>query len=50
MTSPPWTPRERLRLIPIEPIARRTVERCPFAVTPPWEKDVYRDPESRGTD
>jgi hypothetical protein len=43
------TPRERLRLIPLEPIvARRPGER--FAVTPPWLKDVWRDPEAEGTD
>jgi hypothetical protein len=43
------TPRQRLRLIPLEPIvARRPGER--FAVTPPWRKDVWRDPEAQGTD
>jgi hypothetical protein len=43
------TPRERLSLIPLEPIAaRRPGER--FAVTPPWLKDVWRDPEAEGTD
>jgi len=47
--APRWTPRERVRLIPIEPIARRHGERYEFAVTPPWEKFVYRDPEHRGT-
>jgi hypothetical protein len=48
--SPRWTPRERVRLIPIEPIARRGGDRYRFAVTPPWDKRVYRDPEYRGTD
>jgi hypothetical protein len=48
--EPRWTPRERLRLVPIEPIARRHGRDYEFAVTPPWEKDVYRDPEYRGTD
>jgi hypothetical protein len=43
------TPRERLSLIPLEPIAaRRPAER--FAVTPPWLKQVWRDPEAEGTD
>jgi hypothetical protein len=43
------TPRERLRLIPFEPIvARRPKDR--FAVTPPWLKDVWFDPEAEGTD
>jgi hypothetical protein len=43
------TPRDKLRLIPLEPIvARRPGER--FAVAPPWLKDVYTDPEAEGTD
>jgi hypothetical protein len=43
------TPRERLLLIPLEPIAaRRPGER--FAITAPWRKDVWRDPEAEGTD
>jgi hypothetical protein len=37
-----------LRLIPAEPVARRG--RAPsFAITPPWEKEVWRDPEATGT-
>ena len=37
-----------LRLIPAEPIARGG--RAPsFAITPPWEKEVWRNPESAGT-
>jgi len=43
-----WTPSLRLVLIPIETLdadARATR----FAITPPWEKDVYSDPESQGT-
>lgn len=37
-----------LRLVPAEPLARRG--RAPsFAVTPPWGKEVWRDPEARGT-
>jgi hypothetical protein len=43
------TPRERLVLIPLEPIAAsRPGER--FAITAPWRKDVWRDPEAEGTD
>jgi hypothetical protein len=37
-----------LRLVPAEPIARGG--RAPsFAITPPWEKEVWSDPESSGT-
>jgi hypothetical protein len=52
LTVPPpksrWTPSSRLVLIPLETLdadARATR----FAITPPWEKDVYIDPESQGT-
>ena len=38
----------RLKLIPLRWIAIHT--RASFAVTPPWEKRVYRDPEYWGTD
>lgn len=41
-------PRGALRLIPLEPISR-SGETPEFAVSPPWEKDVWRDPESMGT-
>jgi hypothetical protein len=37
-----------LRLIPAEPLARRGGAPG-FAVSPPWEKEVWRDPEARGT-
>jgi hypothetical protein len=43
-----WTPAADLELIPIEtlsPAARRTR----FAIVPPWQKPVYRDPEDEGT-
>jgi hypothetical protein len=43
-----WTPADRLTLVPIEALdgpARRTG----FAVTPPWRKPVYDDPEDEGT-
>lgn len=42
------TPR-RLGLIPLEPIARRHPE-TGFAITPPWYKRVWLDPEYGGTD
>jgi hypothetical protein len=38
----------RLTLIPLRWIALHALEE--FAVTPPWEKRVYRDPEYGGTD
>jgi hypothetical protein len=37
-----------LRLIPIESLA--SSDYYTFAVSPPWAKAVYRDPEDRGTD
>ena len=37
-----------LRLIPLEAIARAG-NAPPFAVTPPWEKEVWHDPEAMGT-
>ena len=42
-----WTPAGDLELIPIETLgaARRTA----FAISPPWRKPVYRDPEDEGT-
>jgi hypothetical protein len=43
------TPGERLRLIPLEPIAARH-PRVRFAITPPWLKRVWHDPEYQGTD
>jgi hypothetical protein len=42
-----WTSPARIRLIPVEPLAGRDFE---FAVSPPWAKAVYVDPEDRGTD
>jgi hypothetical protein len=36
-----------IRLVPIEALAGGRWE---FAVSPPWEKRVYRDPEHEGTD
>jgi hypothetical protein len=43
------TPRERLGLIPLEPIVARGPTES-FAVVPPWLKKVWRDPEYEGTD
>jgi hypothetical protein len=43
-----WTPPSRLRLLPIEPVAAEQSE-TPFAVSPPWRKAVYNDPEAEGT-
>jgi hypothetical protein len=42
------TPRGSLRLVPIETVADR--DSFSFAITPPWRKRVYRDPEYEGTD
>lgn len=39
---------DRLTLIPLREIAR--TDQTPFAVTPPWRKRVYLDPEYAGTD
>ncbi len=39
--------REDLVLVPAEPLAGSS--RADFAITPPWEKAVWRDPESTGT-
>jgi hypothetical protein len=43
------TPAGRLALIPLEPIAASQPE-TEFAVTPPWLKRVWLDPEYSGTD
>ena len=42
------TPRGSIRLVPIESLADR--DSYPFAITPPWRKRVYFDPEYTGTD
>lgn len=42
-------PSRRLRLVPIEPLGAQAGPRHAFAVTPPWLKEVYRDPEATGT-
>src|SRR4051794_2317652 len=43
-----WTPASHLELIPIETLGR-TAQRTRFAITPPWWKLVYFDPEWEGT-
>jgi hypothetical protein len=42
-----FTPGHRVHLIPLEPIAARSSAR--FAVSPPWSKHVWLDPEAEGT-
>jgi hypothetical protein len=42
------TPRGSIKLIPIEDLADR--DSYSFAITPPWRKRVYTDPEYDGTD
>jgi hypothetical protein len=43
-----FTPGRRVHLIPLEPIV--VGERSTFAISPPWLKKVWRDPEAEGTD
>ncbi len=43
-----FVPGRRVHLIPLEPIAAG--DGSTFAITPPWEKRVWRDPEATGTD
>jgi len=42
------TPRNRVHLIPLEPVA--AASQAHFAITPPWRKRAWRDPETEGTD
>ena len=42
------TPGNRIHLIPLEPIAAGS--RASFAISPPWRKRAWRDPEAEGTD
>jgi len=44
------TPGRRVHLIPLEPIAADEGAAYRFAISPPWEKMVWRDPEAAGTD
>jgi hypothetical protein len=43
-----FTPPAAVRLVPLEPIASSDSTR--FAISPPWRKRVWRDPEAAGTD
>jgi hypothetical protein len=43
-----FTPGDRVHLIPFEEIAATSTAR--FAVSPPWLKKVWLDPEAEGTD
>jgi hypothetical protein len=43
-----YVPGRRVHLIPLEPIAATST--ASFAVSPPWLKRVWRDPEAEGTD
>jgi len=43
-----FTPGRRVHLIPLEAIA--AAADSAFAVSPPWRKRVWRDPEAAGTD
>jgi hypothetical protein len=43
------TPGRRLHLVPLEPIAARG-DRHRFAVSPPWRKRLWHDPEAEATD
>jgi hypothetical protein len=44
-----WTPGDAVRLVPLEPIAAAQPD-TEFAITPPWRKRVWTDPEYTGTD
>lgn len=44
-----YTPAARLRLVPIEQLGAEDGDAHDFAITPPWSKEVYRDPEAKGT-
>jgi len=44
------TPGRRVHLVPLEPIAEGEGSGYRFAVSPPWLKKVWRDPEATGTD
>ncbi len=44
------TPGRRVHLVPLEPIAADEGAAYGFAISPPWRKRVWRDPEADGTD
>ena len=43
-----FTPGRRVHLIPLEPVA--ATDTSTFAISPPWRKKVWLDPEAEGTD
>jgi hypothetical protein len=43
-------PGRRVHLVPLESIAAEEGSAYSFAVSPPWDKKVWRDPEESGTD
>jgi hypothetical protein len=43
-------PGRHVHLVPLESIAAAAGDAYRFAVTPPWRKRVWRDPEATGTD
>jgi len=43
-------PGKRVHLVPLEPLAAANGESFRFAVSPPWRKRAWRDPEATGTD
>ncbi len=43
------TPRSRLMLLPLDPAAAGEQGKVGFAISPPWLKDVWIDPENSGT-
>jgi len=44
------TPGARVRLVPLERLLAEGRGRPGFAVSPPWRKRVWRDPEAQGTE
>jgi hypothetical protein len=44
------TPGRRVHLVPLEPISEGEGDGYRFAISPPWRKRVWRDPEATGTD
>jgi hypothetical protein len=44
------TPGRRVHLVPLEPIAAEEADVHRFAVSSPWRKKVWGDPEAEGTD
>ncbi len=43
-----FTPGRRVHLVPLEPVAASSP--AGFAISPPWRKQVWLDPEAQGTD